>query len=157
MRWLSFSLVLLPLVVLVGCPGPKTDPDSGIPDEADIGCAMDPQAETFTMGMKKTGSMGMLTFTIATADPAPPARGNDTWTIKVEKNGQAQTGATIGVALFMPKHGHGTSVAPVVMPMGDGYSIAPLYFFMPGLWRITLTATVGGVSDSAEFFFCIEG
>lgn len=152
MRRLFFLMLLL-----AGCPGPSAGTDSGMPDEAAVGCSMDPQAETFAMGMKKTGAMGMLTFTLVTSDPAPPARGNDTWTIKVEKNGQAQTGATIGVSLFMPKHGHGTSVVPMVMPMGDTYVLSPLYFFMPGLWRITLTATVAGMSDSAEFFFCIEG
>lgn len=131
--------------------------DAGPVDEASISCQNDPLADKFSIGMKKAGDMGMLTFVLASSDPAPPARGNDAWTIRVEKNGQAQTGATIGIALFMPKHGHGTSVVPIVTPMGDGYSIAPLYFFMPGLWRVTLSATVGGVSDSAQFFFCIEG
>ena len=152
---------LLPLVLILfavaGCPGGGSSADSGVVDEASIGCTTDPQAEMFSTGMKKMGAMGMLSFTIATSDPAPPARGNDTWTIRVEKNGQAQTGASVGVALFMPKHGHGTSVVPMVMPTGDGYTLSPLYFFMPGLWRITLTATVAGTSDSAEFFFCIEG
>jgi hypothetical protein len=131
--------------------------DAGPTDEASITCQTDPLAETFTTGMKKTGEMGMLSFVLVTSDPAPPARGNDTWTVRIEKNGQPQMGATIGVALFMPKHGHGSSVVPIVTPMGDGYSIAPLYFFMPGLWRVTLTATVGGMTDSARFFFCIEG
>src|SRR5260221_3563139 len=111
---------LLPLVLvmfaLAGCPGSSGNPDSGVVDEASIGCDTDPQAETFSSGMKKMGAMGMLSFTIATSDPAPPARGNDPWTIRVEKNGQPQTGASVGVALFMPKHGHGTSVVPMVTP-----------------------------------------
>ncbi len=39
----------------------------------------------------------------------------------------------------MPDHGHGTSVNASVTANSDGtYTVAPLYFFMPGVWRINL-------------------
>jgi hypothetical protein len=51
----------------------------------------------------------------------------------------------------MPEHGHGTgNILPVVMPIagqqGDWY-FENLYFTMPGLWRIRVTATVDGQTD----------
>jgi len=60
---------------------------------------------------------------------------------------------------FMPDHGRGTSVHAEAASNGDGtYTIVPLYFFMPGVWRITFTnAADAGPSDSAAFFFCVPG
>jgi hypothetical protein len=77
--------------------------------------------------------------------------------VRIEKDGQPQTNAMIEVTPFMPRHGHGTSVVPVVTPTGDAFTIAPLYFFMPGLWQVTIKATVGAVTDKAVFTFCIQG
>jgi hypothetical protein len=36
--------------------------------------------------------------------------------------------------------------------------VTPLYLFMAGIWSITFTTTpASGPTDSAAFFFCIEG
>jgi len=125
-------------------------------DDGTISCRTDPAAETYVPGMKKTGANG-LTFILQNADPNPPSRGSNTWTVRLEKNGVAQTGAMIDVTPWMPKHGHGTTAVPVVMPMNDAYTIAPLYFFMVGLWQTTIKATAGGITDQAVFTFCVDG
>lgn len=145
-------------VFVAGCTGGGGAGDAAPPlDDASISCRNDAQTETYAAGMTHPGGAKTFDFVLVSSDPAPPARGNDTWLVRVEKNGQPQTGATVRVDLFMPRHGHGTSVVPVVTPMGDGYSISPLYLFMPGLWRVTITATVGSDTDSAAFYFCVEG
>lgn len=141
---------------LVGCTGSNaSDAGADALAETAITCQLDPMAETYTAGMKKNGSA--FTFVLVSSDPTPPARGNNKWSVRIEKNGQPQTGAMIEVTSFMPKHGHGSSVAPTIMPSGDAYTIDPIYLFMPGLWQITIKATVGMATDSAVFTFCIEG
>ena len=57
----------------------------------------------------------------------------------------------------MPDHGHGTSVNATVSANPDGtYTVAPLYFFMPGVWRITFWIG-SNQADVGEFFFCVPG
>jgi hypothetical protein len=43
------------------------------------------------------------------------------------------------------------------MPSEDGYTITPLYFFMPGLWQVTLQAMTPAGDDSTVFNFCVPG
>ena len=58
----------------------------------------------------------------------------------------------------MPDMGHGTSIVPSMTSNGDGtYAVQPLYLFMAGVWSITFTRPASGISDSAAFFFCVEG
>ena len=35
------------------------------------------------------------------------------------------------------------------------YEVAPLYLFMAGYWTITLTITVGTVTDSVVYSLCL--
>src|SRR5262249_40017779 len=88
--------------------------------------------------------------------PAPPARGTDTWSMRItDAAGTTQPGLTVGVLPFMPDHGHGTSVNASVTANPDGtYTVAPLYFFMPGVWRISFW--IGpNQADVGEVFFCV--
>jgi len=147
---------------LAACGGDDDDSvDAGSGDlDAGIGCLEDPRAETFVANMERDGMNSMLSFVLEAGDPAPPVKGNNTWTVQVrDSDGAPLTGATVTVHPFMPDHGHGTSVVPQVSA-GDGdgeYTVDPLYLFMPGLWEITITAESGDVSDSAKFSFCVEG
>ncbi len=138
---------------------------SGCGDEADGGgsggqgggsCAGD----TFSAGLEKSGKAGKLTVTLESAEPAPPEKGDNLWTIRVtDPGGAALSDATITVTPFMPEHGHGTSVQAVATPKGDGrYELFPVNFLMPGKWEITLdVGLAGGQSDSVLFTFCVEG
>ena len=142
------------------------DDGTAAPDAADDGaivsCQMDARVEAYTANMAKTSKSGALTITLVQADPAPPARDNNTWTIKAtDATGAAIDAAALTVTPFMPDHGHGTSVRAVLTSQGDGtIKVTPLYLFMPGVWRITFAAAVdggGSADDQVQFFFCIAG
>jgi hypothetical protein len=48
--------------------------------------------------------------------------------------------------------------ATVVPGSASGtYLVSPLYFFMPGVWSVTLDVTASGMKDTAVFYFCVEG
>jgi hypothetical protein len=103
---------------------------------------------------------GVANFKLVTGDPAPPARGINTWTVQVNgSNGGALGGLQMSALPFMPDHGHGSPLNATITDEGGGtYSVTPIDFFMPGVWRTTFTFPVdGGSTDSAAFFFCIPG
>ena len=144
------------LFVLAACGGGTTNevPDAG------YDCATETRAETFTAGMSKVGSQGMVTFKLMSSTPAPPGRGNDTWEIDlVDSGGAPVTGAAVTVTPFMPDHNHGTSIkAQVTEPTPGHYVAAPVNFWMVGFYQITVKATPsGGNPDAAVFNFCIPG
>jgi hypothetical protein len=107
--------------------------------------------------MSVKSSSGPMTFALVQSTPAPPARGNDTWTIHVtDASGQALPNLSVSVLPFMPDHGHGTSVNAGATATGGGdYTVTPLYFFMPGVWRVRFTSA--GSPDTTDFWFCIPG
>lgn len=148
--------LLLVALATGGCPG---TPDQPSTDDGGITCQTDRRAETYTANMQKPGRLGALQFTLVQSDPAPPGKGTNTWTLKLQdKSGNPVTGATVTARPLMPDHGHGTSVVPQVTPAADGtYGIAPLYLFMAGLWQITLNVQAGATTDVAVFSFCIQG
>jgi hypothetical protein len=130
------------------------------PDAMTIGCINDPRAMTYTADMMLTMTATQkLKFELVNSMPGPPVKGNNTWQVKLlDANNQPVTGAMIKVTPFMPDHGHGTSVVPQVTPMGDGYTVTPLYLFMAGLWQVTIEVDSSPAgADSAVFYFCIPG
>ena len=141
-------------LLLAGCgSGSSNQPDAG----EVIDCSSDPRVFTYTPGMTVASASKALTFALLQSNPGPPAKGNDTWTIKVtDASSQPQANLNISVLPFMPDHGHGTSVNASITNNHDGtYTVAPLYFFMPGVWRTTFTTA--SPADSAVFFFCVPG
>jgi len=144
--------VISALLVCCACSG------GGAMDAGLVGCEMDPTAQTYAAGMMQAGMNGKLSFQLMSSDPGPPLRGTNVWELKVlDSMGQPVSGATLTVTPFMPEHGHGSSVVPTVSPDSDNYKISNLYLFMPGLWRVTIGATAGQVTDSAAFTFCVAG
>mgnify|MGYP001552691117 CR=1 FL=1 len=105
------------------------------------------------------GKNGVFETKLMASDPAPPDRGNNTWTVAVsDASGPPVTGATIDVKPYMPDHGHGTPIIATVTDKGDGsYLITPVNLFMVGLWQVTLTIDQAGKSDQVVYDFCIEG
>jgi hypothetical protein len=122
-----------------------------------IDCSTDPRVMTYQPGMSIPSASKNLDFILVKSDPGPPAKGNDTWTLKVTNtSAQPQPNLGLSVLPFMPDHGHGTSVNASITDNHDGtYTVAPLYFFMPGVWRVTFTSSTP--ADSAVFFFCVPG
>ena len=113
----------------------------------------------YASGLTVTSTSGSHKYVLLTSDPAPPARGNDTWTIKItDAQGNALSGLSASVLPFMPDHGHGTSVNASITPNSDGtYTVTPLYFFMPGVWRISFSVPPNQMSDVGNFYFCVPG
>jgi len=152
-------LPFLALGLLAGCSGSGT-PDAGPADSGFVDCASDPRVTAYSPDLSVTDPAGDRQYVLVQSTPAPPSRGNDTWTVKVlSGSGAPLTNLDLSAAAFMPDHGHGSSVVPSVTSNGDGtYAVAPLYFFMPGVWRVTLSDADGGSSaTSGVWFFCVEG
>ena len=130
-------------------------------DGATISCANDPRAQAFVPNLTVAGSAGLLTFTITTASPSPPAMGDvNTWTLKItDAEGAPVTDAAFSmIKTWMPDHGHGSPLVPVAASNGDGtYAVTSLDFFMAGLWQVTFFASSGATSDSGMFSFCLGG
>jgi len=129
-------------------------------DAMTIGCVNDPRAMTYTADMMLTMTATQkLKFELVSSMPGPPVKGNNTWTVKLfDANNQPVTGAMMKVTPYMPDHGHGTSVVPQITPMGDSYTVTPLYLFMAGLWQVTIEVDSSpSGADTAVFYFCIPG
>ena len=69
----------------------------------------------------------------------------------------------LGVDRYMPDHGHGTSVEPIIETDEPGaFTIRQMFLFMPGVWRIGFDAYPGASEDGPELdsvrlYFCVEG
>jgi hypothetical protein len=140
-----------------GCDGGETN---GQEPPASI-CANETRDDAYAAGMEKQGAEGKLRVRLVEGDPAPPAKGENTWTIQVlDAAGAPVSGATLTVTPRMPDHGHGSGVVPSVMDLGtDGeYEISAIDLAMAGLWEVTILVTTGaGESDTVKFAFCVEG
>ncbi len=140
--------------------------DAGTPDLIGAMCK-DPRADVYQPNLMKSSSMGLYTLTLNASDPAPPILGNNSWTVTVgDPSGTPISTAALAVPTkfgghpnpWMPDHGHGTTLVQVTPATGTGgYTITPLYYYMPGLWTITFTLQANGsdVVDSVAFSFCL--
>ena len=129
-------------------------------EDAPVDCTMQ-TADTFVVGLDHKGAAGMLDFQMMSADPAPPARGNNTWVIQIMSmdagvDATPLDGAAITVTPYMPAHQHGTPVVAEVTPTGTPgqYTLSPVNLWMPGVWQTTIAVTTP-TPDSAVFSFCL--
>lgn len=170
--WLSRTIaaaIFSSLPLLSGCGDESTSGEttttttttSGTTTTETAACATDPRALVYTKGLAQTSDDGTITVTFVDADPAPPAKGNNTWTVQIdEENVGAVKGATIETTAYMPDHGHTSPIKPTATAVDDAgtYEITPINLFMPGIWEITLTVTPAGEAARAvKFTFCIAG
>jgi hypothetical protein len=141
-----------------GCGGDGgSAPADASADAVFASCTNDPRAEPYRAGLAKPGEAGLLTFTLVGAQPAPPIKGTNQWTVRItDAAGAPVDGLTVTATSIMPDHNHGSSVKPTVRAGGapGAYVVDTLYFFMLGLWRVTL-ATEGAAADTAAFQFCV--
>lgn len=129
-------------------------------DDAMVDCTKVSGADEFVVGLAKDGMSGMLDFAMMSAEPSPPARGDNTWIVAItDMNGAPLDGASLTVTPFMPAHGHGTPITVDVTPVTGTpgqYTLSPVNLWMPGVWETTIRATSGATSDSALYTFCIN-
>ena len=158
--------------VLAGCASQSASQNGGQSDAGDEAsitdalvppalCATDPRAQSFTPGMEQPGKTGVFKARLLEMAPAPASKGDNGWTLQiVDAKGAPVDGATVTVKPFMPDHGHGSSIVPLVTPLGhDGkYTVTRLNLFMPGIWQMTVNVSAASnAADSAVFSFCVAG
>lgn len=124
-------------------------------------CASDPRVQVYAVGLSATSKDGAITIAFVDADPAPPAKGNNTWTVKLtDAGGNPVTGAAIETTAYMPDHGHTSPIKPTATEQSDAgtYEVTPVSLFMPGVWEVTLTVTpASGTATDVTFTFCVAG
>jgi hypothetical protein len=80
---------------------------------------------------------GELSVTLRSLVPESPIVGDNTWVVKVERDGEPLTGAELSVRPWMPDHGHSsTKVVSVTELEAGAYELTPLYLQMVGYWEI---------------------
>jgi YtkA-like len=144
------------------------EPDGGDtaaqPDSGTVGCSA--EGQTYTADMVQAGMNGKYTFTLVSANPAPPGLDTNVWTMKiVDATGAPPPVDQVVAYPFMPKMGHGSSQVPQFAANADGsFSVSDVYLFMDGLWTVTFSVmgpeVDGGAKplalDSAVYTFCIN-
>lgn len=162
----AFSGVAL-WTALSACSGNSDAPGAGTTSgdlQGTVSCEQDPRVDGY-QGLAKAGDLGVLSFRLAQVQPAPPAKGSNTFQLEITDASGAAVAGALKVDLKMPDHGHGTSVQPKTSfdPTTSEWTVDPLYLFMPGVWRIQLEAYDGAATtgvaplDRTTLFFCIEG
>lgn len=138
---------------LVACAGNEGNGDD---DEA-VNCALETRDDEFAAGMQKTGNGGTLDFSLMSATPAPPVRGDNAWIMQVHAGDTPIDGADMTVSPFMPDHGHPAAKTVIIEPTGNAgeYELNPINLWMPGLWEVTIDAKSAGGDDVVVFRFCI--
>lgn len=163
------SLVFLPAALTLGCSSDDHDgheqSSSGTSGSAEtFQCSSDPRVETYVANLEKPGMLGRATFKLASADPAPPRKGMNAWTLHiVDKAGAAIPDADVTVSGMMPDHQHGWSTVPTITKGADGmtFTFEKMYLSMGGVWTVTFEVQTKGsdgnatVVDHATFTFCI--
>ena len=149
------SIALLAAALFVACGGSSS---SGGDDAGEVNCQNDPRVLTYAPNVSVTSTAGGTKYALVSS-PAPPAKGNDTWTLHVTNasSGQPMAGLNLGIKTLMPDHGHGSPTTPAITDKGGGdYTVTPLYLFMPGVWQITFFPSATP-ADTAAFMFCVQG
>jgi hypothetical protein len=115
------------------------------------------EGDDYHAHLSKTGTNGLV-IELVQSDPAPPAKGDNRWQLRVLASGAPELDATVVLTSFMPAHGHASAVDAVVTEEGNGfYSADPVNLAMPGLWEVTVAVDDGTTTDEVVFAFCIEG
>jgi hypothetical protein len=141
---------------------PPAIADAGLGDDAAdaSACASYSGAvDSYSANLPKAGTSGQIQFVLMNAQPAPPAKGNNTWTLKLlDASGAPIPNATLAIKTWMPMMRHGSSIAPrQAANADDTYSISNLYLTMAGIWQVTFTAQSGSMKDTAMYTFCVGG
>ncbi len=139
------------LCLWLGCSAPPPVEDAG----SSAACERDGRVTAWTPALALTAASGAK-LTVLGAEPATPARGNNRWQVLLEDgSGAPLSAAAVAVEAFMPDHGHASPSQVSVTPgaTAGSYALSPLYFFMPGVWRVTVTAG----AERFVLFLCIPG
>ncbi len=139
------------LLMLAACGGTEEPPPTR--------CEIETRDIDYSPGMVAVGNDGVFEIQLITAVPAPPDKGDNAWTIALRDVASAAPvhADTLVVIPFMPDHGHGTSIEPVITqnPEPGSYQIDVINLWMPGFWEVRFDIDAG--TDLIVFPFCVEG
>jgi hypothetical protein len=146
-----------------GCGGSGEEaPDADA--SGSVSCSADPRLDAYAGELDKAGELGVLSFRFFDLDPAPPAKGLNTFHVQVTGTSGDVMPGQLRVDLQMPDHGHGTSVEPVIGADAAPatYTVRQLFLFMPGVWRLEFEALdapgeAAAMLDRVALHFCVEG
>jgi YtkA-like len=121
-------------------------------------CSVETRDDEYVLGLEHQGSWAKVA--LIDAIPAPPSRGDNTWTVRVlDESSTALDDLEVTVDPFMPDHGHGSTIRCHVEPgeQPGTYVLSPVNLFMPGLWEVTIDiARDDGMPDAVMFSFCVD-
>ena len=96
-----------------------------------------------------TSTSGQLTVGVRWSPDVPLRGSNAAQLTFLDGAGNPVDGLDLSIVPWMPAHGHGTAVQPVIMTTAPGTQVAtPLYLFMSGEWQLRMTIT-GAIDDTA--------
>src|SRR5688572_14991415 len=124
-------------------------------DGTSYNCEAETRDDEFVIGLVKPGESSRIEFKLLSSDPAPPARGNNTFILQLSTMAapvMPVEGASLNIMPFMPDHQHGTGIPVVTTPMTEAgqYKLDPVNLWMPGLWEVRIQAS-GASGDRAVF------
>lgn len=150
-RWMLVALAAA-AIPIAGCGSDASSAAAPKPNA----CTNDTRAKPYSAGEKFEGSNGVV-ITLDDSDPAPPARGDNTWTLEIsDSTGTAISDATVTVSQKMVDHGHGGAKIINVTSLGDGsYKAAPVNFNMSGYWENYFDVKTATVDDQVDVKICV--
>lgn len=142
---------------VIVCASCEADVD-GFEDEEPT-CGDADRYEPYVPGLEREGEAGAV-VSLERAIPGPPEKGDNEWTLHViDADGASMDDLELLVSPFMPDHGHGSPVDPIVTP-GDeaGEYLVDLVFNMGGFWEVSISLDEAGGEqlDEVQFGICIE-
>lgn len=153
---LAFLATALPFAMGAGCDE-GDDPHGGA--DAGVDCTTETRDDDWGIGLTKQGTA--ITGEIMAADPAIPAKGDNTWTVALSDGTGPMAAAAFEVIPFMPDHGHGTPVTAEITESATTpgeYEVSKINLWMPGLWEVNLYfPTESAQTDRVVFKVCIDG
>ena len=100
-----------------------------------------------------------FTLHLTEALPSPPERGVNTWSVLLSNlDGSPLDDCQINLTPFMPEHGHGSPLQPIVSSQGEGsYLIKEIAFTMPGLWEMRFDIDCHSeLSEQLKYLFWLD-
>src|SRR4051794_2517011 len=98
------AVVMAAAASAMACSGGTPAPS--IPAGPLYSCATETRAVPYSPNLTRTSMSGAYTAVLLTAEPAPPAKGDNTWTIEIRDAAQAPVdGLVITPSALMPDHG----------------------------------------------------
>ncbi len=142
--------MLLALILLTACDG-GDDSATG----ATSPCEGETRSEPLTIGSAFSGSS--TTLTVESAEPLPPAFGENHWVLALDQGELPLEGCVLSAEPSMPDHGHG-GPAPTITEQGGGLYDLSVQFTMSGYWELEtqLSCADAGVDDTIVITVCAE-